>query len=110
MDWDFATKVNTAVLGILGVGLGWMNWRTAQRLGVHKLSETELGALVGGIDQQAHDSVYQNFLRNVQKEKLASLAFGCAVPLREVGRLMDYYQRGFATTEQIRLAWSYRNP
>ena len=68
-----------------------------------------MDALSAGIDHQEHDPAYKDFLQDIQKEKLAGLAFGCAVPLREVGRLMEYYKRGFATTEQIRLAWPYRN-
>ena len=108
-DWELATKVAVAVVGILGLGLGLMNWRTAQRLGIHKLSETELGALLSGMEREEHDQAYRGFLKNIQKEKLVSLAFGCPVPLREIGRLMAYYEQGFATAEQIRLAWPHRN-
>lgn len=86
-----------------------MTWRTAHQTGLHKLTEAELEALLAGAESAAEDLPYREFLEGVRKEKLVSLAFGCAVPLREVGRLMSYHQQGFATTEQIRTAWLHRN-
>ena len=108
-DWDLTIKVAVAIVTAVGVVTGLMNWRTANRTGLHKLTEAELEALLTGAERAADDAPYKAFLEGVHKERLVSLAFGCAVPLQEVGRLMEYYRKGFATTEQIRLAWLHRN-
>lgn len=88
MDWERGAKAAVAVAaaaGVLGLGLGWMNWRTTHSLSVHKPSETGLGALLAEIERQERDAVYGGFLQNLRKEKRAGLAFGCPVPLRELG-------------------------
>lgn len=86
--------------------LGWWTSRTTQRYQNSKaLIDTLQAALLVATD----DLQYRKFLEDVRKEKLASMAFGVDVPTGEIGRLMDYYDKGFASTGEIRLAWDHRN-
>ncbi len=69
-----------------------------------------MDALQAAITTATDDHKYKKFLEDIRKEKLAKLAFGCSVRSGDLGRLMDYYDQGFATTEDICLAWNHRNP
>lgn len=52
---------------------------------------------------------WSDFLREVEKEAVMYQVFKRTFPNSEIGRIMAYYKRGFATTSDIRQAWPYRN-
>lgn len=71
--------------------------------------QDRLGRASSTLTTAPDDPGYRKFLEDLRKEKLVKLAFGCSVRPEDFGRLMAYYDQGFATTGDICSAWPHRN-
>lgn len=106
---DSLTRAGAPIAALFGTVVGLMVWWTARNTQSYQNSKAEMDILQAASDTAVGDEKYRKFVDDLRKEKLANLAFRCQIPLRELGRLMSYYDRGFATAGEIGRAWIYRN-
>ena len=105
---DVLAVVVQASAPLLTAGLAFLAWRTTRNSAHHQNDKVVLDALQSAIESAVDDAEYRKFLVDLRKEKLASLAFGIPVRPGDLGRLMKYYDQGFASTRDIHLAWDHR--
>ncbi|MBE7158777.1 MAG: hypothetical protein INR62_10170, partial [Rhodospirillales bacterium] len=106
---EFATKGLPPIAALVGSVVGIAVWWTSYRTQLYQNTKLELDVLVAASDKATQDEKYRKLLEDLRKEKLASLAFGCTVRTGELGRLMSYYDLGFANAREIGIAWMHRN-
>ena len=102
-------KTPGPILAGVGALIALPAWWTSRSTQLHQNSKTTIDALQDAAVGSFEDAKYRKFLEDVRKEKLASMAFGVPVRSGDLGRLMDYYDKGFASTREIGLAWDHRS-
>jgi hypothetical protein len=110
MDVESITKIATASVAGVGALVGLFQFLTSRRSQNYQTYKTELELLSQSIVGAEGDPGFKQFLVNVRKEKLSFVAFGMPIPNSELERLITYYGKGKATTQEIAKAWRYRNP
>ena len=106
--FETLAKFVTPIAALITVAIGAFTWWNSRNTQFYQNSKAELDILLAAADKVVEDKPYRKFLDDIRKEKLASLAFRRPVRPGEVGALMHYYDRGFATTGDIRAAWAHR--
>lgn len=113
MDTDTLLKSVAPMTGLVAAVatalVGAATWYLNRRTQLSQLSRNELEAVQSAVTTFSADAELSTFWHDVQKEKLCQLMFGCSIPIGEIGRLISYYRRGFATTAEICEAWEHRN-
>ena len=109
MDVESITKIATASVAGVGGLVGLFQFLTSRRSQNYQTYKTELELLGQSIVGAEGDPGFKQFLVNVRKEKLSFVAFGMPIPNSELERVMTYYGKGKATTQEIAKAWPYRN-
>ena len=110
MDVESITKIATASVAGVGALVGLFQFLTSRRSQNYQTYKTELELLGQSIVGAEGDPGFKQFLVNVRKEKLSFVAFGMPIPNSELDRVITYYGKGKATTQEIAKAWRYRNP
>lgn len=109
MDIESVTKIATASVAGIGALVGLFQFLTSRRSQSYQTYKTELELLDQSIVGAEGDPDFKQFLVNVRKEKLSFVAFGMPIPNSELERVITYYGKGKATTQEIAKAWRYRN-
>jgi uncharacterized membrane protein (DUF485 family) len=104
------TKSVTASVAGLGALVGLFQFLAARRSQSYQNYKTELELLGQSIANAEGDPDFKRFLVNIRKEKISFVAFGMPIPNSELQRVITYYGKGKATTQEIAKAWRYRHP
>lgn len=109
MSLELLAKFIPVLSALLGLPAALLVWWTAHRNQRHQATKAELDALLAAA-KDTGDEPYRRFLLELHKERMVSLAMGREVPLAEVGKVMDCYQRAEHSAADLRALWPYRDP
>jgi len=110
MDIELIAKIAAPTIAAFGAVLALFQFLTTKRSQSYQNYKTELELLGQCIDARDTDPHYKGFLTDIRKEKISFVAFGIPIPNADLERVIAYYAKGNATTNDIAKAWRYRNP
>ncbi len=71
------------------------------------IAKDESMVIESALKNEANDLPYQEFLRDIAKERALGILFGVPVRTAHIGALMKLHKTGRVTTEEIRKVWPY---